>query len=290
MRYGLSILSSMSKARFMRVTGGGATVLFVISCLAPKAEPIGGDVLAAIEKGIDEGTGHFDHGIWDEILKNHAKENGRKFDYVGLKKEEAKLDYYLRSLADVELSSLSRNELLALFANAYNAYTVKSILEHISTDGTYAIKSIRDISDVFDIEKHRVGGFTLSLNNMEHNILRPLFKDPRIHFAVNCASISCPPIPIDAFRGASVDRQLDEATESVLSSPDYVRVEDGELKVSKILQWYGSDFVSEGYKDAEKDLKSFIRKFTSGDVRKWIDSHSPSSVKFMKYDWNLNRS
>jgi hypothetical protein len=270
--------------------GGVAIVVFVIGCLAPEAEPIEGDVRSAIEKGIAEGTGSFDHAAWDEILQRHAEEGGHKFDYVGLKKEEDKLNRYLQKIADVDLSSLSKNELTALFANAYNAYTVKSILEHVSPDGTYGIGSIRDIANVFDRESHPIGGFTLSLNNMEHNILRPLFRDPRLHFAVNCASASCPPIPVRALRGTSVEEQLEESTRSVLSSPDYVRVEDGELRVSKILEWYGSDFVTEGYRGAEKDLPSFIRKYASDEVRQWIDSQPSPTLEFMSYDWSLNRS
>jgi hypothetical protein len=274
----------------LRIAGGVASAILAIGCFAPKAEPIEGDVRSAVEKGIAEGRGRFDHGTWDEILQLYAKEGGRKFDYVGLKGEEDELKRYLQKIADADLPSLSANELTALFINAYNAYTVESILENLSADGTYEIDSIRDISDVFDRKSHSVGGFLLSLNNMEHNILRPFFKDPRIHFGVNCASISCPPIPLRAFRGDSVGEQLEEATRSVLTSPDYVRLEDGTIRVSKILEWYRADFVTEGYRGAEKDLLSYIRKYTRNEVRQWIESHPSASVDFMEYDWSLNRS
>jgi hypothetical protein len=274
----------------MKLSVGFLAALLILSCLVPEAEPIQGDVAAAIEKGISKGKATFDHQVWDEILQQYAKEEGRKFDYTGLKKEEDRLDGYLRRLAEVDLSTLPENELLALFANAYNAYTVKTVLAEISSDGTYRIKSIRDISRPFDRETHRVGGFVLSLDNIEHNIIRPTFKDPRAHFAVNCASTSCPPIPTRAFTGREVDRQFEDVTRAVLSSPDYVRVEKGKLMVTRIMDWYGSDFLKEGYKGSEKNLAAFIRKYTREDVRRWIESQtSTADVKFMKYDWSLNR-
>lgn len=276
--------------RALKVTSGVLALFFIVSCFIPQAKPIQGDIAESIAKGIAEGKTTFDHTLWDEILQKHAKEGGRKFDYAGLKSEEAKFGQYLEKLANVDLSTLPGNELLALFANAYNAYIVKTILENVAEDGSYQIKSIRDISKVFDLKNRKVGGYTLSLNNIEHNILRPTFKDPRIHFAVNCASTSCPPIPVRAFISDQMDEQLDLVTRNTLSSPDYVRVEDDQLLVTRIMDWYGEDFVSEGYKGAEKDLPSFIRKYTREEVSKWIESQSPTaSVKFMGYDWSLNK-
>ncbi len=277
----------MKQATF---AAGASATLLTVACLAPRAELIEGDVASAIEIGIAEGAGRFEHSLWDEILTQYAKEGGRKFDYTGLKSDESKLNRYLQSLADVDLTSLPENEILALFANAYNAYTVKTILGRVSPDGSIEIASIRDIPEVFDLPAHEVGGYSLSLNNMEHNILRPYFKDPRIHFAVNCASTSCPPIPTRAFRGETVEQQLGDVTRSVLSSPDYVRVEGNELVLTRIMDWYGEDFVSDGYKGAEKDLPSFVRKYSSEKVRQWIDAQPTSpSIKFMKYDWRLNQ-
>jgi hypothetical protein len=138
--------------------------------------------------------------------------------------------------------------------------------------------------------RHRIGGFTLSLNNIEHNILRPFFKDPRIHFAVNCASVSCPPLLTRSFTAESVDDQLEFLTRNALSSDDFVRVEGDTLVVTKLLEWYGPDFITKGYKGAEKDLVSFILKYAREDVRDWIESQpSPATVEFMDYDWALNK-
>ncbi len=264
---------------------------FFVSCLTPKAEPVLGDLENSLEQGLAEGKQSFDHNRWNEIVGEYAKENGRKFDYRSLKSNEARLDEYLSALAEAELPTLSRPELLALFINAYNAYTVKTILEEMPPQGEYGIESIRDIRNVFGRKKHAVGGFRLSLNNIEHNVLRPYFKDPRIHFIVNCASTSCPPLPVMAFNGESVDEQLEAETRSLLSSPDYVRVEEDRLLVTKIMDWYGSDFVKVGYLGAERYLSDYIKKYTRQDVREWIDSRSsPPKPKFMKYDWSLNRA
>ncbi len=268
---------------------GVSVTLLTVACLAPRAELIEGDVASAIEAGLSEGTGTFDHGLWDQILTQYAKEGGKRFDYISLKSDESKLNRYLQSLADADLTSLPKNEILALFANAYNAYTVKTILDRVSPDRSIEIGSIRDIPEVFDLTEHEVGGYSLSLNNMEHNILRPYFKDPRIHFAVNCASTSCPPIPTRAFRGETVQMQLGDVTRNVLSSPDYVRVEGDDLVLTRIMNWYGEDFVSDDYKGAEKDLASFVSKYTSDEIRKWIEARSGApNIKFMNYDWRLN--
>ncbi len=267
---------------------------FFVSCQAPEAEPVRGDLESSVKQGFAEGRQSFDHSGWNELLGKYAKEDGRKFDYAGLKSDEAdevRINEYLTALAEAELPTFSRPELLALFINAYNAYTVKTILDKVSAQGEYEIKSIRDIRSVFDREEHVVGGFRLSLNNIEHNVLRPYFKDPRIHFAVNCASTSCPPLPVKAFTGESVEEQLEAEIRKVLSSPDYIRVEEGRLLVTKIMDWYGSDFVKEGYLGAEKHLSDYIKKYTRQDVREWIVSQSsPPKPKFIKYDWSLNRT
>ncbi|MEE9180263.1 MAG: hypothetical protein V3U22_05145, partial [Vicinamibacteria bacterium] len=103
-----------------------------MSCQAPEAEPVLGDLESSLKQGFAEGKQTFDHSGWDELLGKYAKEDGRKFDYRGLKTDEARLREYLTALAEVDISTLSREELLALFINAYNAYTVKTILDNVS--------------------------------------------------------------------------------------------------------------------------------------------------------------
>jgi hypothetical protein len=266
-------------------------LLSLASCQVPRSEAIQGKVADAVERGIAGGRGSFDHAAWDEILRSYARQEGRRFDYAGLKRSELpRLESYLDALGRADLSSLSRDQLMAFLINAYNAYTVKTILDEMSAEGEYRISSIREIPRVFERKVHRMGGFQLSLDNIEHNLLRPFFRDPRVHFAVNCASVSCPPLRPEAFEADRLDEQLEEATRLALSSPDYLRVEGDRLLVTKILDWYGEDFVKDGWRGAEKDLLSYLRKYADQEVRRFIDSRgSRPSLRFMDYDWGLNK-
>jgi Protein of unknown function, DUF547 len=265
-------------------------LLFSAACGAPKASPIGGDIGSSVSRALAEGRERFDHRIWDELVSRYQRQEGRRFDYAGLKKEEPKLDSYLESLSRADLASLSGVELEALFINAYNAFTIRTVLGHVAPDGTYQIDSIRDIDDVFGRKVHVVGGFHLSLDDIEHGILRPTFRDPRVHFAVNCASLSCPPVPVHAFSGDAVSAELEAAARNALSNPDYATVEGGELLLTKILEWYGSDFVSPDYRGSEKTVASFVRKYASEDVRRFVDEHTDDvPIRFRDYDWRLNR-
>ena len=259
-------------------------------CGAPGASPIAGDISSVLERGIADGTGGFDHSVWDELLMAYAQDGGRHFDYAGLKQDEEKFEAYLSRLANADLGSLAADEIQTLFINAYNAYIVRGILERVTDDGAYEIASIRDIPDVFTRETHVVGGFELSLDNMEHNILRPIFKDPRVHFAVNCASSSCPPLPVRAFEAARLDEQLDEVTKATLTNPDYISIEDGSLLVTKIMEWYGADFVNPEFKGSQKTLQAYIAKYATEEVTAFIKENGENlAVKFRNYDWALNR-
>jgi hypothetical protein len=237
-----------------------------------------------------EGNQAFDHRLWDEILSKHALDGGRRFDYAGMKREGDRLTAYLDAVSKADLGSLRAPELEALLINAYNAYTVRTIVDRVSGQGDFEIESIRDIPDVFIREAHLVGGFRLSLDQIEHNILRPTFRDPRLHFAVNCASISCPPLPQDAFEGESLEEQLEAATRNGLRNPDYVSIEDDALLLTKILDWYGADFVNPDYRGSEKSVPDFVAKYTSEEVRRFLaERKGDVKIRFREYDWRLNR-
>lgn len=273
-----------------RLLAASVLVAAVAACGAPKAAPIGGDIASVLEQGIANGSERFDHSAWDELVRAYVREDGRRFDYVGLKAEEDKLNAYLRDIGSADLSVLAPQEIQALFANAYNAYTIRTVLDHVSVDGSFTIESIQDVPDVFTRQSHEVGGFTLSLDNIEHNVLRPMFKDPRFHFAVNCASITCPPLPTRAFTGDELGEQLDHVTRAALTNPDYVTVEDDALLVTKIMEWYGSDFVDPDNVGSEPTLAGFIAKYATEDVRDFIASKDAGpTVRFRAYDWSLNK-
>lgn len=270
----------------------GVLLLLLTQCsFAPKAKRIEGDVARAVKQGIARGTESFDHSKFDAFLKRHVDIENFRFDYVGAKKQEAELDTYLAQLAAADLATISRDHLFALLVNAYNAYTVKSILGTITPDRPAGVASIRDISDVFSRKQHTVGGFRLSLDNIEHNILRPFFKDPRIHFAVNCASVSCPPLAKEAYTGERLEAQLEAAARRTLQHPNYIRVEDGRLRVTEVMDWYGSDFVNAEFHNSAGSLAEYIARYATDEVKAFIARHvGDPPIRFLDYDWSLNRT
>jgi len=266
------------------------TAVALFAC-APRAVALQGEAAAAVRKGIESGRGVFEHHLFERVLRSHAREMGSRFDYEGLKASPEDLNAYLESVARADLPGLSRDELLALLINAYNAYTIQSIVETLGAAHPHGVKSIRDIPDVFSRETHRIGGVSLSLDNLEHGLIRPLFKDPRTHFVANCASLSCAPLPLEALTGGNLESQLEYAARRTLSSPDYVRIKGDRLLVTKLLDWYGADFVAEGYRGAEKSLPRYIRKYASEEVSRFIDAaRGDPPYDFMEYDWSLNRA
>jgi Protein of unknown function, DUF547 len=260
-------------------------------CGAPPAVPLKGEAAEAVARGMASGVGHWDHARFDRVLKAHLRDGGFRFDYLGLKADPEDLNLYLEEIRKADLATLAREELLALLLNAYNACTIRTVLETFTPGAPGGVASIRDIPQVFDRKACVVGGYALSLNNLEHNLIRPLFKDPRIHFAVNCASVSCPPLAPEAFVGERLDAQLESAAHRALSSSANVRVEGGRLEVTKLFDWYGSDFVTPGFRGAEATLPRFIRKYAAAEVARWIDAQGGDPpVGFLDYDWSLNRA
>ncbi len=253
----------------------------MVAC-GPVSKPATGEVADAVSASIASGTEGFDHSAWDAMMV--AGTNGGLVDYGYFRGHDDELKSYLASLAEADLASLLPDHLMALLINAYNAYTVQSILDHPDT------VSIKDIDGVWDTRLHRVGGFELTLDNMEHNLLRPFFKDPRIHVAVNCASQSCAPLPPWAFDGDLLEDQLEEWTTNFFNDPKYTRLEGDALLVSKLLDWYGGDFVAEGWTPREDTLAEFIKKYATGDVLDFLNSTPQPKIAFLDYDWGLNQT
>jgi hypothetical protein len=258
---------------------------------APRAVALQGQAAEAVRKGIESGKVTFDHSRFSRVLETFNREMGTRFDYAGLKAHPEDLNAYLEAVGQVDLSSLSRDELLALLINAYNAATIESVLESMDAAHPSGVSSIRDIPEVFTRKTHTIGGYLLSLDNLEHGLIRPLFKDPRAHFVVNCASISCAPLPPQALTGTSLASQLEDAARRTLSSPEYVRVEGDRLLVTKLLDWFSADFTTQGFQGAEKSLPRYLRKYASEEVARFLDEagEDPPLV-FMDYDWSLNRA
>ncbi|MFZ7124594.1 MAG: DUF547 domain-containing protein [Desulfobacterales bacterium] len=219
-----------------------------------------------------------DHSAFGSLLREHL--HGSLADYDGFKRDEALLDTYLDHLAAVEVGQLPANEQFAFYVNAYNAWTIKLILT-----GWPGVESIKELGSLFRSpwKKNfvRLRSGMVSLDHIEHEILRPRFQDPRVHFAVNCASIGCPPLYPEPFTAERLDAQLDDATRSFINDPGYNRLENGTLFVSSIFKWYAEDF--------EGGVLPFFLKYADGPLREALEARKESIViDYLDYDWSLN--
>lgn len=219
-----------------------------------------------------------DQSLYADLLKKNVS-NGR-VNYAGFKSAEAELDRYLAILEKTDSTKLSRDEQFAFYTNAYNAWTIKLILS-----GYPQIKSIKDLGGFLQSpwkkKLVRIDSDILTLDDVEHNILRPRFKDPRVHFAINCAAKSCPPLRSEPYRGAVLDRQLNDSTSSFLNNPSNYELSGNDFYVSRIFKWFSEDF-SEG-------ILGFYLKFAQGDLKSYLEANKHKiKIKFMPYDWSLN--
>jgi hypothetical protein len=219
-----------------------------------------------------------DQSLYAGLLKKYVKEG--VVDYKGFKNEEAKLDQYLKILEKTDTKKLSRDEQFAFYINAYNAWTIKLILS-----GYPGIKSIKDLGSIFKSPWKkkicRIDGDIITLDHIEHDILRPRFKDPRVHFAINCASKGCPPLRSEPYRGDVLDQQLDEMAGAFINDPRHNRLEGQKLYVSSIFKWFKEDF--------NNDIVGFFLKYAQGDLKKELDSNREKiNIKYLTYDWSLN--
>jgi hypothetical protein len=234
-------------------------------------------------------SGEPDYSQWNRILKAYY-DPAKGLDYKALKaKDSAALQALRQQLAKVNVGALNRKEQLAYWINVYNINTVGTIVEN------YPVDSIRDIStdpvirlNVFKKERVPFGGAKISLNDVENDKIRAGFKDPRIHFAINCAAKSCPPIRTEAYVGGRVDAQLDDQARRFLNGPLGARFknDDGKVtvNVTKIMDWFGDDFDDWGGGKA-----AFVRKYVPADKQQLIDkAGSKISFKYDDYDWDLN--
>jgi len=257
-----------------------ALALAAAACGAPASERATGAVAADMDRALATGSGSFENGLWGSILAGGVR--GGLVDYAYVATREADLSAYLSAVASVDLGSLAPPELEALLINAYNALTVRAILDHPN------VSSIREIDGVWTKLEWTVGGHSLTLDGIEHTLLRPFFRDPRIHFVVNCASRSCAPLPPWACAGAELDAQLEGQARAFLTDRANVRVDGGSLVVSRYFDWYGDDFVREGWEPRAATIAGFIARYATPDVTAAIEADPAIRVTFEDYDWSLN--
>jgi len=231
-----------------------------------------------------EAASDFNHWAYDAVLKAHVTEDGM-VDYRALREQPKQLQTYLDQLADAELEALSEPERLALLINAYNAFTLKLILDHWD-DGR--IDSIKDIpaSKRWEAQRWDLGGERVSLNQIEHQIIRKQFDEPRIHWALVCAAIDCPPLRREAYTGQKLDAQLADQTRLVHSSAQYVDFDPdtGTLRVTSLYKWYGQDF-------GEGKLTDVVLAEVARHHEGVADARAQGrdiTIKWLDYDWSLN--
>ena len=219
------------------------------------------------------------HDLWDELLKAHVREDGL-VDYQGFQRDNEKLQKYLTILQDsAPNNKWGESDQIAYWINAYNAFTVDLILRN------YPLESIKDIgssvqipfvNSPWDIKFINIGGKKYDLNNIEHNILRKNFEEPRIHFAIVCASSSCPKLRTEAFTGERLDEQLTEQAREFLSDPSRNVLAQNKIQISRIFKWFGGDFEKKG------SIQEFIDQYSDVDV------NSGAQIEYLEYDWGIN--
>ena len=218
------------------------------------------------------------HSIFDSLLMRYVTTDGR-VNYKGFLQEKSTLTTYLQQLSkhppNPELFDKSYQ--LAYWINAYNAFTIALILGH------YPLKGIKDIADglpmidsPWDIKFFEIGGIPFDLNTIEHDILRRQFDEPRIHFAINCASISCPKLMNNAFTAEKLEHQLHTAANAFINDPEKNKITSNELALSQIFIWFKVDFEQKG------SLQEYLRPYLPVEVT------ANASITFLPYNWDLN--
>ena len=270
-RVGKVLLVALSVSGF-----GGLESLF-----APKAELW--EKWAAHQS---ESSTTVDHSAWDAFLKSYVSTHGDGVNRVAYgdvnKAGRQALDDYIRSMATVSVETLSRDDQLAYWINLYNTLTVKVVLTH------YPVDTIRDIdispglfSDgPWDKKLIQIDGEPISLNDIEHRILRPIWRDPRIHYALNCASIGCPNLLRNAFTGATASQVLEEAAYAYINDKRGVSTRDQRVIISSIYAWFKDDFGND-VTGVLSHLKSYAGPEVALILEEAIDIEDA-------YDWTLN--
>ncbi len=227
-----------------------------------------------------------DHGAWSTILERYVAEGEdgiNRFAYGEVTSaDRARLDAYIEGLEITPVSALPRDDQMAFWINLYNAVTVQVILEH------YPVRSIRRIKygnpiafGPWDRKLVSVEGRRLSLNNIENDILRTEFDDNRIHYAINCASISCPNLLPTAFAGATLEAQLDAAARGYINHQRGVRVADDRLIASSIYNWFDEDFGGD-----EVSVLGHLQLYANEELLTILADRS--RIDSYDYDWALN--
>jgi hypothetical protein len=288
-----------------KLTLAAAILLAATITLAPAAAQESRPTQPTADQPADKRV-TFDHRAFSALLERHVQ--GERVDYVGLLRDRAMLDMYTVKLAKTtptEMKKWDRNERFAFWVNTYNAYTLKLILDHYKASNGDALDSINSIRikgkgpwdaelvpmPAFHPDGKRMG---LTLNQVENSILRPEFGDARVHAAVNCAAIGCPPLRAEAFVGERLEQQLAEQMQSFLGqkSRNAFDAKAKTIRLSSIFDWYAEDFQTRATgASPARDLRDYLiangpeAAGATAKQRAWIRE---AKITFGEYDWALN--
>jgi len=241
-------------------------------------------------------TSPFSHTLFDRVLQTHVDLQG-SVDYAALQADRAPLDNYIDSLALYSPQShpqrfLSPNHQLAYWINTYNAFVLRGILDAYPVD---SVMDIKYFNGFFNRQKFIAGGQEMTLDHLENQIIRPIYKDPRIHFAVNCGALSCPMLENRTFNGADLDLRLAAAQERFMTDPQHIRIDRQApaIHLSKILDWYGDDFVNwyPNKKDSpsiKTNLLDYLILYLPPKEADFLRQNPDLEISFYEYNWQLN--
>ncbi len=254
--------------------------------MSTSARLVAGLLLAAIASHAEAQTPRVDHGAYSVLLSRHVRDGLVDYDAF---RDAPEFRRYLALLAETDPSALPRREQLAFWINAYNAYTIAQVNAH----GERA--SIRNINKSLGFLKTGgawsepmavIGGTRYTLDQIEHERIRPVFQEPRIHFALVCAAIGCPPLRNEAYSAERLDAQLDDQARAfLLRSPAKNRVDVArrEVALSPIFKWYGRDFAPD-----ERALQRWLSRYWPTGPERALLEAGTARVRWTDYDWSLN--
>ncbi|BDS12876.1 DUF547 domain-containing protein [Aureispira anguillae] len=240
--------------------------------VTPTTNPVANANVTTATKPVEKKI-ELSHDGFDQLLRKYVNSSGG-VNYSGFQKEKATLAAYLDLLKkNAPQSSWSKNKEIAYWINLYNAFTIYAIVEK------YPVSSIMDLEGgkVWDKKKIVIGGKSLTLNDIEKEKLLKRFKEPRVHFAVNCAAASCPPLLNKAWTEDNVQRYLAKQTKAFINNAKYNSISAKSLEISQIFNWYAGDF------GGSDKVVAYFQKYSE------IEINGNAKVKFKTYDWKLNK-
>ncbi len=275
----------MGRARGL--LGATAVLAILLGLVSVPAAAKDAELMREWDASDESNSATIDHASWQQILDRYLLTEHpsgiHRFDYGALKAnadDRQQLGDYLDSLAALDPRVFAKAEQMAYWINLYNALTVFVIVPR------YPVDSIKDIkSGLFDFGPWNlklivVQGDELTLNNIEHGILRPIWRDPRIHYAVNCASLGCPNLASEAYRADNLERLMEQGAADYINHPRGVQVSDGKLRLSSIYQWFKTDFGS-----SNAGVLAHVLQYARPELATALDGHNRFGHH---YDWRLN--